>query len=45
MTARYRKISHKHLPKYLAEADFKRNAAREPDFIRLVLGKLINLTL
>ena len=30
---------------YLAEGDFKRNAARKPDFIRLVLGKLMNLTL
>jgi len=43
--ARYRKISHKHLPKYLAEGDFKRNATQEPDFINTVLGRLTNSTL
>lgn len=45
MMARYRKISHKHLPKYLAEGDFKRNVTQEPDFIKTVLGRLINSTL
>jgi transposase-like protein len=39
LRARYPKLSPAHLPKYLAEADFKRNAAHEPDFIRLVLGQ------
>jgi DNA-binding GntR family transcriptional regulator len=45
LRAPYRKLSPAHLPKYLAEADFKRNAAHEPDFIRLVLGKLLSHTL
>jgi transposase len=45
MMARYRKISHEYLPKYLAEDDFKRNATQEPDFIKTVLGRLTNSTL
>jgi transposase-like protein len=45
LRARYRKLLPASLPKYLAEADFKRNATREPDFIKLVLGRLISHTL
>jgi transposase len=45
LRARYPKLSPASLPKYLAEADFKRNATREPDFIKLVPGWLISHTL
>jgi transposase-like protein len=45
LRVRYRKLTPTHLPKYLAEADFKRNAAHDPDFIRLVLGQLLSHTL
>jgi transposase len=39
--ARYHKISPGHLPYYLAEAEFKFNERSHPDFIKLVLSKLI----
>jgi transposase-like protein len=39
--ARYHKISPEQLPNYLAEADFKFNERTDPDFIKLVLYKLI----
>jgi transposase len=40
--ARHHKISGKHLPSYLAEAEFKYNERSHPDFIKLVLTKLIS---
>ena len=39
--ARYHKISRERLPEYLAEAEFKFNERTHPDFIKLVLSKLI----
>jgi transposase len=39
--ARYHKISLKELPNYLAEAEFKFNERAHPDFIKLVLSKLL----
>jgi transposase-like protein len=45
LRSRYRKLSPASLPKYLAEADFKRNAVDEPDFIQLVLKRLLSHTL
>jgi transposase len=39
--ARYHKISPEQLPNYLAEAEFKFNERTDPDFIKLVLSKLI----
>jgi len=39
--ARYHKISPEQLPNYLAEAEFKFNERANPDFIKLVLSKLI----
>jgi transposase-like protein len=45
LRTRYRKLSPLSLPKYLAEADFKRNAIHESDFIQLVLKRLVNHTL
>jgi transposase len=45
LRTRYRKLSPLSLPKYLAEANFKRNAIHEPDFIQLVLKRLVNHTL
>lgn len=41
LVARHRSVSPRHLPQYLAEADFKFNTRNEPDFIGLVLRKLI----
>lgn len=43
--ARYHKISKKYLPDYLAESEFKFNERLQPDFIRLVLTKLIQVPL
>lgn len=43
--ARYHKISEKYLPNYLAESEFKFNERHQPDFIRLVLSKLLLLPL
>lgn len=45
LRARHRKLSPQHLPKYLAAADFKRNTVHEPDFIHLVLQRLVSHTL
>lgn len=42
---RYRKLCPASLPKYLAEADFKRNTRAELDFIQLVLKRLLSHTL
>jgi transposase-like protein len=42
--ARHRKITPRHFPKHLAEADFKRNAIHEPDFIHLVLQRRVSHT-
>lgn len=39
--ARYHKISEKYLPDYLAESEFKFNERFQPDFIRLVLSRLL----
>jgi transposase len=39
--ARYHKISPERLPDYLSEAEFKFNERAHPDFIKLVLSKLI----
>ncbi len=39
--ARYHKISLERLPDYLAESEFKFNERKHPDFIKLVLSKLI----
>lgn len=41
--ARYHKISEKYLPDYLAESEFKFNERFQPDFIKLVLSKLLLL--
>ncbi len=41
LVARHRSVSPRHLSRYLAEADFKFNTRKEPDFIGLVLRKLI----
>jgi transposase len=41
LCTRYHKISAKRLPEYLAESEFKFNHRHNPDFIRLVLSKLI----
>lgn len=41
LVARHRSVSPEHLSRYLAEADFKFNTRNEPDFIGLVLQKLI----
>lgn len=41
--ARYRRITRQSLPGHMAENDFKHNNRTEPDFIRLVLAKLITL--
>lgn len=39
--ARYHKISPERLPDYLAESEFKFNQRNHPDFVKLVLSKLI----
>jgi transposase-like protein len=41
LTARHRQVAPHRLQGYLAEADFKFNTRKTPDFIALMLGKLI----
>lgn len=41
LTARHRQIAPHRLQGYLAEADFKFNTRKEPDFIGLMLSKLV----
>lgn len=41
LTARHRQVAPERLQGYLAEADFKFNTRKEPDFIALMLAKLI----